>query len=257
MIYGIVLGVLLVYFICWFKVADQKKNYGLIDIAWGGGFVLTACLSYFFNTQITMQNRAILVLVGLWGVRLFVHLARRNWNKPEDYRYTNMRRRWGSHAPKLKAFFSVFMVQYLLLFIIALPIMQSNHRPESQIFWWQILGVVVWLIGFVFEVIGDWQLEQFKKHKENKGKLLTSGLWSVTRHPNYFGEAACWWGIFLIAFTDISDLWLIVSLLLITGLLLFVSGVPLLERKYKARKDFQAYARVTPKFFPFIGKKGL
>ncbi|WP_285013485.1 DUF1295 domain-containing protein [Lactococcus garvieae] len=257
MIYGIVLGVLLVYFICWFKVADQKKNYGLIDIAWGGGFVLTACLSYFFNTQITMQNRAILVLVGFWGVRLFVHLARRNWNKAEDYRYTNMRRRWGSHAPKLKAFFSVFMVQYLLLFIIALPIMQSNHRPESQIFWWQILGVVVWLIGFVFEVLGDWQLEQFKKNKENKGKLLTSGLWSVTRHPNYFGEAACWWGIFLIAFTDISDLWLIVSPLLITGLLLFVSGVPLLERKYKARKDFQAYARVTPKFFPFIGKKGL
>ena len=135
--------------------------------------------------------------------------------------------------------------------------MQSNHRPESQIFWWQILGVLVWLIGFVFEVLGDWQLEQFKKNKENKGKLLTSGLWSVTRHPNYFGESACWWGIFLIAFTDISDLWLIVSPLLITGLLLFVSGVPLLERKYKARKDFQAYAQVTPKFFPFIGKKGL
>ena len=111
--------------------------------------------------------------------------------------------------------------------------------------------------GFFFEVVGDYQLEQFKKDPANKGKLLTTGLWRLTRHPNYFGEATCWIGIFLIAVTGISNSWLIVSPLIITLLLLFVSGVPLLEKKYRKREDFKAYAAKTSKFFPVIGKKGL
>lgn len=257
MTYIIILAILLCYFISWFVIADQKNNYGLIDIAWGGGFVLTAFLSYFLNSQITIQNSILLVLTVLWGIRLSVHLARRNWNKPEDYRYINMRHRWGNEFPKLKAFVLVFLVQYVLLLIIALPIIHSNVQINSQIYWWQILGVLVWIFGFVFEAIGDWQLERFKMKEENKGKLLTKGVWSMTRHPNYFGESTCWWGIFLVAFTDISTIWLIISPLLITGLLLFVSGVPILEKKYKNRTDFKKYAQVTSKFFPLIGKKGL
>lgn len=257
MIYISILVALLAYFICWFFIADAKNNYGLIDIAWGGGFVLTVCLSYLLNAQKTVQSTLILVLVAFWGIRLAVHLARRNWNKPEDYRYTNMRKRWGSNSPKLKAFFSVFMVQYILLFIISLPIIKSNADINEKVFWWQILGGAIWTVGFIFEVLGDWQLEKFKRNPANKGKLLTTGVWSLTRHPNYFGEATCWWGIFLIAVTDLASLWLIVSPLLITNLLLFISGVPLLEKKYKERDDFKEYAKITPKFLPFIGKKGL
>ncbi|MFM2784901.1 DUF1295 domain-containing protein [Lactococcus lactis] len=255
--YIAVLVTLLLYFICWFLIATSKKNYGLIDIAWGGGFVLTAVVSYLFSPRITIQNSLILVLVILWGVRLAIHLGRRNWNKPEDYRYTNMRKRWGNNFPKLKAFLTVFMVQYLLLIIISLPIIQVNSNVNSQFYWWQILGIIIWIFGFIFEVFGDRQLEVFKKLPQNKGKLLTSGLWSLTRHPNYFGESMCWWGIFLISLTTLSKLWLVISPLLITSLLLFVSGVPILEKKYKNREDFKEYAKTTPKFVPFIGKKGL
>jgi steroid 5-alpha reductase family enzyme len=257
MIYIAVLATLFLYFIVWFLIVSYKKNYGLIDIAWGGGFVLTAVVSYLFSPQITIQNTLILILVLFWGVRLAVHLGRRNWNKTEDYRYTNMRKRWGNNFPKLKAFLTVFMVQYILLFIIALPIIQVNAKANSQFSWWQILGIIIWLIGFVFEFLGDRQLESFKNLPQNKGKLLTSGLWSLTRHPNYFGESVCWWGILLISLTTLSSLWLLISPLLITSLLLFVSGVPILEKKYKNREDFKEYAKITPKFVPFIGKKGL
>ncbi|EFR91692.1 steroid 5-alpha reductase family protein, partial [Listeria innocua FSL S4-378] len=144
-----------------------------------------------------------------------------------------------------------------LLFIIALPITHTFANESAEFTWWQIAGIVIWIIGFVFEVGGDLQLENFKKNPANKGKLLTTGFWSVTRHPNYFGEALSWWGVFLVAFTQITDLWLITSPIVITLLLLFVSGVPLLEKKYQDREDFQNYAKKTSKFFPFIGKKGL
>lgn len=116
---------------------------------------------------------------------------------------------------------------------------------------------MIWLIGFYFEVVGDRQLEQFKKNKQNKGKLLIDGLWSLTRHPNYFGEAICWWGIFLISLTGLGNSWLIISPIVINLLLVFVSGAPSLEEKYKEREDFKVYASKIPKFFPIIGKKGL
>lgn len=257
MIYIEVSIVLLCYFVCWFFIADKKNNYGLIDIAWGGGFVVTACLGYFLNNQITIQNSIILILTLLWGIRLLVHLAKRNWNKPEDYRYTNMRKKWGNRAPKIKAFSNVFIVQCMLLFVISLPIIYTNSVINNSIHWWQIMGIFIWLLGFIFEVLGDWQLEKFKRSASNKGKLLTTGVWSLTRHPNYFGEATCWWGIFLIAITDLSSIWLLISPVLITCLLLFISGVPILEKRYRERTDFKEYAKVTPKFLPLIGKKGL
>ena len=255
MIYITVLVTLLLYFICWFLIATSKKNYGLIDIAWGGGFVLTAVVTYLSSTLITMQNSLISVLVIVWGLRLAVHLGRRNWNKAEDYRYTNMRKRGGNNFPKLKAFLTVFMVQFLLLFLIALPIIQVNVDANSHFYWWQILGIIIWIIGFIFEVIGDRQLEAFKKVPKNKGKLLTSGLWSLTRHPNYFGESMCWWGIFLISLTTLSSLWLVISPLLITSLLLFVSGVPILEKNIKIDKILENMPKSHQSLFLLLERR--
>lgn len=248
---------LLIYFIVWFFICLYKKKYSLVDIAWGGGFVVVAWVSYLITGATSLQSTIILILVTLWGGRLFWHLARRNWHKPEDYRYVNMRKRWGTSLVYLKAFLNVFVLQGVLLFIIALPIMHVFAHIDNEMRWWQYIGCVVWIIGFFFEVVGDYQLEQFKKDIANKGKLLTTGLWSLTRHPNYFGEATCWIGIFLISLTGISNSWLVLSPLIITLLLLFVSGVPLLEKKYRKRQDFIAYADKTAKFFPIIGKKGL
>lgn len=257
MIYSSVASILVVYFIIWFIIAKVKNNYGLVDIAWGLGFVVVAWTSFFTTNEWRTQSLAILLLVSAWGFRLFWHLFKRNWNSPEDYRYVRMRKRWGTTLVNLKSFLNVFALQGVLLFIISLPIMNSFYQEKTTFQWWQVAGIIIWLIGFYFEVVGDLQLERFKKEPANKGKLLTTGLWSLTRHPNYFGEATCWWGIFLISFTTLDQLWLIISPIIITLLLLFVSGVPLLEKKYKDREDFKIYASKTAKFFPVIGKKGL
>ncbi|GGI66127.1 MULTISPECIES: DUF1295 domain-containing protein [Enterococcus] len=257
MIYGSVAIILFVYFVVWSMISKMKNNYSLVDIAWGLGFVVVAWGSFFIASHWRTQSLIILLLVSIWGLRLFWHLFKRNWNRPEDYRYVNMRKRWGTSFVNLKAFLNVFVLQGILLFIISLPIMNSFYQVNSSLTWWQITGIIIWIIGFYFEVVGDLQLENFKKNQNNKGKLLTKGLWSLTRHPNYFGEATCWWGIFLISFTNSEQLWLMISPIVITLLLLFVSGVPLLEKKYKDREDFKIYASKTSKFFPFIGKKGL
>lgn len=257
MMYWLVAGVLFVYFVIWFIISKVKQKYSLVDIAWGGGFVVVAWTGFLATLSMTIQNITILILVTLWGVRLFWHLARRNWNKPEDYRYVNMRKRWGRKLVNLKAFLNVFVLQGVLLFIIALPITHTFANETADFHWWQVVGIVLWVIGFIFEVGGDSQLENFKKNPANKGKLLTTGFWAVTRHPNYFGEALSWWGVFLVAFTGLTASWLIISPVVITLLLLFVSGVPLLEKKYQDREDFKQYANKTSKFFPIIGKKGL
>lgn len=257
MIYWLVAGTLLVYFVIWFIISKIKQKYSLVDIAWGGGFVVVAWTGFLATFSMTTQNITMLILVTIWGVRLFWHLARRNWNKPEDYRYVNMRKRWGTSWVNVKAFLNVFVLQGVLLFIIALPITHTFANETITFQWWQMVGIILWLIGFIFEVGGDLQLENFKKNSANKGKLLTTGFWSLTRHPNYFGEALSWWGVFLVALTEITDSWLLISPALITLLLLFVSGVPLLEKKYQDREDFKKYAKKTSKFFPIIGKKGL
>ena len=236
---------------------DSQDNYGLVDIAWGLGFVVVGWTSLIVSGQLRLQTTIILLFVSVWGLRLFWHLVKRNWNSPEDYRYVNMRKNWGTTLFHLKAFVNVFVLQGVLLFIMSLSIMHSFTQVTTGLQWWQLLGVMIWLIGFYFEVVGDRQLEQFKKNKQNKGKLLTDGLWSLTRHPNYFGEAICWWGIFLISLTGLGNSWLIISPIVINLLLVFVSVAPLLEEKYKEREDFKVYASKTPKFFPIIGKKGL
>lgn len=257
MIYQSVAIGLLIYFLVWLGICKVKDKYALIDIAWGGGFVVVAWISLIASQQFTVQNLLMVLLITIWGGRLFWYLFRRNWHKPEDYRYINLRKRWGTTFVNLKAFLNVFVLQGVLLFIISLPIMNRFSQTESALRWWNIVGIMVWIVGFYFEVMGDYQLEQFKSNPQNKGKLLTTGLWSLTRHPNYFGEATCWWGIFLLSISTWQDLWTIIGPMTILLLLLFVSGVPLLEKKYSERADFIEYASHTPKFVPFIGKKGL
>lgn len=258
MMYLKIVIALFVYFLIWFGVSIYKKNYSLVDIAWGGGFVVVAWVSYFnYLGKISIQALTILILVTIWGGRLVGHLFRRNWNKEEDYRYINIRKRWGNQYVYLKAFLNVFVLQGVLLFIISLPVMNVFINRSTTFNWWQYIGIGIWLLGFLFETVGDYQLDKFIKNRQNKKELMTTGLWSLTRHPNYFGEILCWWGVFLVSLTSLKEIILIVSPLLITLLLLFVSGVPLLEKKYKDRPDFQVYAERTPKLFPIIGKKGL
>lgn len=147
------------------------------------------------------------------------------------------------------------MFQMLLLLIIVQPVMLVNTRPGNGLNIINYIGIGVWIIGYYFQVVGDSQLKKFKTDPSNKGKLMTEGLWSLTRHPNYFGEATMWWGIFLISLVEPISFIGIIGPAAITFLLLKVSGVPMLEKKYEGREDFEEYKKRTSKFIPMPTKK--
>ena len=147
------------------------------------------------------------------------------------------------------------MLQGIFLFLIVLPVLYINaHAPDSSGLL-PYLGIILWLIGFYFESKGDSQLAQFLKKPENAGKLMTEGLWQYTRHPNYFGEALMWWGIFLIALDCTGGVFTIIGPIVITCLLLFVSGIPMTEKRYAGRADFEEYKKKTSAFIPWPPKK--
>ena len=245
---------LLVYFSIIFIIAQVLKNNSIVDSFWGPGFLLVAVYTFFNSDKHNIISILVTLFVSIWALRLFTHITVRNWTKPEDYRYTNMRKKWGTSFPTLKAYLYVFIFQGVLLYIVALPIISVNTSMSIEFNLFNFIGIVIWFVGFYFEVIGDKQLKNFKNNAENKGKLMTSGLWKYTRHPNYFGEAVMWWGIFLMSVSTANHIVNIISPITITFLLLFVSGVPLLEKKYKDRQDFIEYSKKTNKFFPWFRK---
>lgn len=259
LIVNVYIGTILVLFLFFFLVfiiAQIKQNNGLVDIAWGLGFVVVAFNSYFSGSHQTERGALVTILVTLWGLRLAYYLFRRNWNKSEDYRYVNMRKRWGTNNWKyIKMFLNVYVLQLALLFIIAQPIITVNNSAIEGLSMLDYTGLIIWIIGFIFEVVGDNQLKSFISKPENKGKLMRYGLWKYTRHPNYFGEAMMWWGVFVISFSVPNGWTGIYSPLIITLLLLFVSGVPLLEKKYRNHPEWAEYERRTSKFIPMPTKR--
>ncbi len=246
---------ILAYFFALFLVAQGIKNNSIVDIGWGMGFVLVAWFSLLAAGNHT--GRALLVtgLVTVWGVRLFYHIIKRNWGKPEDFRYANWRKEWGQFVV-VRSFFQVFMLQGLMMIVIAAPILLVNVSRDRSFGALEILGLAVWLKGFYFEAVGDKQLADFLKNPANRGKVMKSGLWRYTRHPNYFGEATMWWGIFLIGVSVQNGLLGVVSPVVITYLLRFVSGVPMLEKKMMQRPEFVEYAKETSAFIPWFPTKG-
>lgn len=243
--------VLLGYMTTWYLIALLFKRNDLADIAWGLGFVLVAWLSFYIGARSEIAL-VINILVTLWGTRLAYHIAKRNLRKPEDYRYQEWRKTWKNFY--IRSYVQIFLLQGFFLYIIALPVSSINVSDAyiaSPLF---VLGILVWLVGYYFEVVGDAQLRHFISIPENKGKLMTQGLWKYTRHPNYFGEATMWWGIFISVASVTGNILLIVSPLLINWLLRYVSGVPMLEAKYKDREDFEAYAMKTSAFIPLPPK---
>lgn len=243
-----------IYFTIFFIVAQIKKDNSIVDIGWGLGFVLVSNYSLIGSEHFNFRSIITTIIVTLWGLRLFYHISRRNVGKPEDFRYAKMRKEWGKWLVP-RAFFQVFMLQGFMMFIIAYPIVIINNSVNNDFKITDAIGLIIWAIGFFFEAVGDKQLRNFKKDSNNKGHILKNGLWKYTRHPNYFGEATMWWGIFFIALSVDSGIYGIISPIVITLLLLFVSGVPMLEYHYKDNLEFQDYAKVTNKFFPWFSKK--
>jgi steroid 5-alpha reductase family enzyme len=246
--------ILLAYMSSWFTLSLIKKRNDVADIAWGLGFVLLAWTSYLISNDSGIRGLLAGVLVSVWGLRLAWHIYTRNKRKTEDSRYLSWRKEWGKWF-YLRSYAQVYLLQGVLLFLIILPVLLINKNAGKALNHLDVVGVVIWLIGFFFESVGDAQLAKFMKNPINKGKLMQQGLWRYTRHPNYFGEVTQWWGIWLIALSAPNG-WLgIIGPITITILILFVSGVPLLEKKYAGRADFEEYKKRTSIFIPFPPKK--
>ncbi|MEF8847484.1 MAG: DUF1295 domain-containing protein [Candidatus Paceibacterota bacterium] len=232
----------------WFLVSLIKNKNDVADVAWGLGFVVLVWSSFLttdsFNTRVLLINS----LVSIWGLRLAAHIYQRNKGKEEDFRYQQWREDWGKWF-YLRSYLQVFILQGLLLYAIALPALLVNKKLGTGLGWLDLAGFIVWLVGFFFEAVGDWQLTQFIKDPSKQG-IMNEGLWRYTRHPNYFGEVTQWWGIFLIALSLPNSWFTVIGPLTITVLVVFVSGVPPVEEKMKEREDFQKYKKKTNKFFP-------
>jgi steroid 5-alpha reductase family enzyme len=195
------------------------------------------------------------VLITFWGLRLAGHIFLRKLGESgEDFRYRQWREQWGKTFV-WRSFLQIFMLQGTVVWLVSLPVLLVINQPGGALGIVDLLGVFIWLLGFSFEAIGDWQLLHFKRDTGNRGKVIQSGLWRYTRHPNYFGEATLWWGVFLIAFGSPLGWIAIFSPLLINFLLLKVSGIPMLEAKYQGNPEFEAYKNRTNAFFPWFPKK--
>ena len=258
---GFALVTLLGFMTTMWVIAYSLKRLDLVDVAWGIGFIIIALLSYAWAVSyIDWTPRFIVcLLVIIWATRLTIHLARRFFRrKEEDIRYQDLRKGWKGSAA-INSYVKVFLLQAVLIYIIAFPV-QIISMYDLPADGWLLLGVVAWLIGFTFEAIGDKQLADFSKDRGNKGKLLTSGLWKYTRHPNYFGEAVQWWGIYMIGvpiilINPVAAWALLPGPILLTVLVLFISGVPITEKLMMKRKGWNAYAARTSKFLPLPPKK--
>ena len=233
------------------------KNVSIVDLFWGFGFVLT-CGFYFLNTQGLMARKIILlVLVAIWGLRLSVYLAWRNYGKGEDFRYTEFRKKYREDRYWWISFVQTFLLQGVLMWLISAPLLGSMYYGKDMPLGLpDYSGVVIWITGFIFEAGGDIQLARFKANPANKGKVLDKGLWKLTRHPNYFGDSAVWWGYGLICISAGSYLPALGSVLM-TALIIKVSGIALLEKSLKEQKpQYKEYIERTSAFFPwFPGKK--
>jgi steroid 5-alpha reductase family enzyme len=250
---GLSLGVALAYMTAIWLLSLALRNAGIVDVFWGLGFVAVALVYLVGGDGFLGRKILITALVAIWGLRLSLHILRRNWGKGEDYRYREWRERAGGRF-WWTSFFQVFLLQGVLLWLISAPLLAAQFNGSPDNFTpVDILGALVWGAGFYFEAAGDWQLAHFKSDPANKGKVMRAGLWRYTRHPNYFGDATVWWGLFIVAAATGEGVWTIFSPVLMTFLLLRVSGVALLERKQAQTKpEYREYMENTSAFVPWF-----
>ncbi len=243
--------VVFVYMSLVFVLALVLRDNSIVDIFWGLGFIVLTVFSIVRNDSPGVLQILVALMVLIWGLRLSVHIFKRNLGRGEDFRYANWRRTWKFFI--LRSFLQVFMLQGFFMLVISWPVLHVLNNPSPAVPGFiHASGLLVFLTGFLFEAIGDYQLAVFRKNPENSGKIITTGLWKLTRHPNYFGEALLWWGFWLLALPQLDGIYTVVSPLAITWLLRYVSGVPMLEKKYEGRPDWEAYKAKTPVFVPFM-----
>lgn len=239
-----VLGVAALFWLLSFA----RNDVGIVDSLWPLMFLLMVGVYQDLAPVPGPRVWLVLVLVAVWALRLSLHLTVRNYGQPEDRRYRAMRHNNEPHFG-LKSLYLVFGLQAALAGFIAMPLLVASSAP-APLSWLDVVGVALWLIGMFFEVVGDFQLARFRAEPSNAGRVLDTGLWRFTRHPNYFGEFLVWWGYFTVALAA-GGWWTLLSPLVMSALLLRVSGVTLLERDIGERRPgYASYARRTNAFLP-------
>ncbi len=240
-----------------FILAWRFRRNDIADVIWGLGFVAAMIGAGGSNHELGLLQKMVVATVGIWALRLSLHIGRRVLqSEHEDTRYLNWRKQWGRYW-LIRSYLQVFILQAILLILISLPIQRLlSSRPQEigSLAW---MGFSLWLLGLAIESTADRQLRRFKLNPANRGKIMDQGLWGWSRHPNYFGEVTQWWGIYFMTFTDsyMHELWwLVLSPLLLTFLILKVSGVPMLEKLMEGRPGFAEYQRRTSVFFPWPPK---
>ena len=245
-----------------FAVSVFKKDNSIIDIFYGLVFVSVAWLLPTIFQELQPVQFLLTFLITIWGVRLATRIFLKNRGKPEDHRYNRWRVEWGKRGNQyflIRSYVQIFMLQGVVIFFVLLPLVLVGAQGESEIVVPHLLliGSVIWIVGFFFEVVSDIQLDSFLRKEENHGKVMTSGLFRFSRRPNYFGESAMWWGIGLIAASVLppSIAWAgYLSPIVITYIVYAVTG-PILEDFWKHNKEYQAYRKRTNYFFPWFPKR--
>ena len=229
----------------WFSTLKIKRA-DFIDIYWGPSFFFSALLIFFLSNNFTLANFIILILVGIWSMRLALYLFFRNIKKDEDKRYVKIRDSIGN----IGLYFITYMIQVILIGLVSLPIqiLIVQNEPVDLNFI-SLIGVVMTFTGIVIESIADFQMSKFKLISNNKGKLMDKGLWQFSRHPNYFGDSLFWWGIFIFSYSYTSNLLIVISPIIMTYFLMKISGVTLLERQLRYKKEgYEEYINNTSSF---------
>lgn len=247
-LFSVNLAALLLYMSIWFAIGKRQNRLDVADTAWGGGFIIVASLSLLAHSN----SRTLLVwaMVICWGLRLATHIWRRNSNKGPDPRYAALSATWSKKQFWSKAYVSIFVTQACLIFLVALPITIVAVEGNRSLGERDILAFGLWVLGFVIEARADWQLERFKQRSDNRGKVMRAGLWKFSRHPNYFGELVQWWAISLLAIGPVIGWVALGGPLLLSYLIIYVSGIPPIEKRYRKKAEFIVYKKTTSMLVP-------
>ena len=235
-------------------VSILKKDVSFVDSLWSLFFLIAAAVFVMEAEALSIKGILVFALVAIWSLRLSIYITARNWGEPEDYRYQSIR---ANNEPGFgfKSLYIVFGLQGVLAWLIALPLLPAI-ASDTSLNILDVVAVLLWVVGFVFEAGGDYQLAKFKARKDSEGQVLNTGLWRYTRHPNYFGDFCIWWSFFLFAVAS-GGWWSIASPLLMSVLLLKVSGVAMLEKTISTRRPkYAEYIRGTNAFFPGPSRMG-
>jgi steroid 5-alpha reductase family enzyme len=237
-----------------YVIARLTGKVTFLDAAWGLGYVLIAWIGFFAYSPKQLPNLLLALAVSLWGLRLAWYVVRRIAKTGEDKRYQEIMKGYGENA-QAKAFLRLFVLQAVLQYIISAAILRMNYFDPKPIGVTTWLGLFIFAVGFLFEAMADAQLVAFKRDQNNRGKILQSGLWKASRHPNYFGESLVWLGLAVMSLVYPWGSLALISPAVITYLLLFVSGIPIQEMGKDQNPAWREYASKTPRFVPFVGIK--